>query len=295
MIASTMSQTTGVMATPGTTIRVEPDTSIAQVGESFTVNITIREVHNLYGVEVLLRWNASILQILTADVRFGVESFSDGILHEPVFTARNEAKQDEGEYFLVGTSTVPAGSFNGSGNIVIVTFKIINIGSCGLNLETALRGKPPPGGVAPEIYHTTFHGFFGHQIGLSALPMQITLGEEVNISGFIVPSQTDIEVTILYRSRGEEHWGTLATLRTDEQGEYEYRWRAQEDDGYEIRATAVIDGQDKRSSSIFVTVKTPEQSILVYVAIVVFAIILLGVLAIATYRRMRGRTSTNRF
>lgn len=284
-----ITQITTVKATPATTIRVEPYASIAQVGESFTVNITLTDVQNLYGVEVTLHWNASILQIVGVDVRLEVESHPDGVLYEPIFIAKNETSHEEGKYWLAGTSTVPAASFNGSGNIVRITFNVTDVGSCGLDLETELRGKPPPGGIAPLIKHTTIDGFFGRQIIISALPVIVTTGEKVNVSGFIIPAQADVEVMILYRREGETDWRTLATVITNEQGNYLYVWRPQGGGKFEIRATAIIRDAEEASSSIFVTVETPEQPTWVYVIIIIVVIMMVVVATTVVYRKKSKR------
>lgn len=161
-----MTQTVSVDALPATVVKVEPQSGIASIGENFTVNVTITDVHNLYGLEVTLRWNKTILEIASVDIRLGVESHPDGVLHEipettPISYYKNETLQEQGKYFLAASSSAPADSFNGSGNIIKTTFKVINEGSSELNLETKLASKPPPGGVSSPIEHTTIDGFFG--------------------------------------------------------------------------------------------------------------------------------------
>jgi hypothetical protein len=133
-----------VKAAPEPTVEVEPYVSIAQVGQSFTINITLTNVENLYGVDVKLYWNASILKVVNTDVRLGVENHSDGILHQPIFIAENETIQGEGEYWLAGVSENHTSSFNGSGNIVRITFNVISAGSCTLDLAAQLSSWVPP-------------------------------------------------------------------------------------------------------------------------------------------------------
>jgi len=154
-----LAQTVSTDASPATVVRVEPHDNTAAVGETFTINITLTDVQNLFGLEVTLDWNASILQIVGEDVRLGVESHPDGVLHEPIF---NQTTQEEGKYQIVATSTGhDTPSFNGSGNIVEITFKVIEAGSSQLDLETKLASKPPLGGVSSPIVHTTTDGLFG--------------------------------------------------------------------------------------------------------------------------------------
>ncbi len=151
-------------ASPKTLVEMEPSANIANIGETFTVNITITDVQNLFGLEVTLRWDSSILQMMGADVRLGVESHPDGVLYEPVSMVKNETIQEEGKYQLVGMSTGrETPSFNGTGNVLRITFNVTDVGSCELNLEAKLADKPPVGGVSSPIAHITTDGFFGRE------------------------------------------------------------------------------------------------------------------------------------
>ena len=123
-----------------TIVRAQPSTSNPHVGETFTVSVIIENVQNLYAIDMALSWNDSVIQFQSVDLRLGVESHPDGVLHEDsnteIYIVENEAF--EAEYHLVATAVGPASSFNGSGTIVNITFKAISIGHSTLDLETAL-------------------------------------------------------------------------------------------------------------------------------------------------------------
>ena len=150
-----MIQSVPVWAPPETVVQVEPQTVSANVGETFTVNITVIEVQNLYGIEVSLCWNSSVLDPVNVDIRLGQ---TDGVLHSPpsVYIVENLTK--ESEYVLAATSVNPAPSFNGSGNIVNITFSVTNPGDSELDLETRLWDYPPPNEASSPIDHTTIDG-----------------------------------------------------------------------------------------------------------------------------------------
>jgi len=143
-------------------VRIEPSTVSARLGESFTVTISLSNVQNLYGIEVILKWNPAILRATNVDVRLGIETFSEGVLHEslqdpPIFIAKNNLTQNMGEYMLVATSMAPAPSFNGGGNIFRITFEAIGLGDSEFNLESQLFDYPPVGReprVSLPIDHT---------------------------------------------------------------------------------------------------------------------------------------------
>ena len=150
-----MIQSVPIWATPETVVEVDPQTISANVGETFAVNITVIEVQNLYGIEVSLRWNSSILDPVNVDIRLGQ---TDGVLHSPppVYIVENLTK--ESEYVLAATSVNPAPSFNGSGNAVNITFNVTNPGNTELDLETRLWDYPPPNEASSPIDHTTIDG-----------------------------------------------------------------------------------------------------------------------------------------
>jgi hypothetical protein len=147
-----------------TIVKVEPYISSANINETFTINITVVNVQNLYGIDITLNWNASILRPLSIDLRLGInESRKDGVLYEPIFIAKNETIPEEGKYLLVATSCDHAPPFNGTGNIVKMTFKVIAAGNCTLSLNTKLADWPPPDReprISWPIEHKTIDGYF---------------------------------------------------------------------------------------------------------------------------------------
>jgi len=141
-----------------TIVKVDPPTITVNQSDVFTVNITVIDVQNLYGVEVDVRWNTSLLKLIGVDIRLGVNSHPDGVLYEPFI---NITQENIGEYIIGATSYPPAPSFNGSGNIIRITFQAINNGETTIDLTTKLYDYPPPDREPREslpIPHTTIDG-----------------------------------------------------------------------------------------------------------------------------------------
>jgi hypothetical protein len=156
-------QAASVQAATGTTVSSIPSTATPALGETFTVNITVSNVQNLYGVDVALSWNASVLQVLNVDLRLGVESHPDGVLHEilpdtEIDVVENDVSAEAGTYHIAATSVNPAPSFSGSGNIAVLTFNVTKLGQTGLTLETELADYPASGETANLIEHTNNAG-----------------------------------------------------------------------------------------------------------------------------------------
>ena len=158
-----------------TTVAVNPSTTMTRIGETIAINITLSNVQNLYGLDVTLQWNTSALQVLNVNLRLGVESHSDGVLHEAsnanIFVKENNASQELGEYHLVATSVAPAPPFSGSGNIAIITFNVTSIGHSELNLTTQLADYNPSG--SNFIDHTDLNGSVN--IAIPEFPSATTL------------------------------------------------------------------------------------------------------------------------
>ncbi len=142
-----------------TVVKAEASATQPKVGDTLTVNIKISDVQNLFGVDITLNWNASVLKVISATPQLGVESHSGGVLHEssayPIQIENNDASQATGEYHLLATSTgSTTPSFSGSGTIATITFNVTSAGSIGLAVESELSDKPASGGTANFIDHT---------------------------------------------------------------------------------------------------------------------------------------------
>jgi len=160
LLTASLIQSAFPQSSSSTTVAVNPQTISAILDETITVNITISNVQNLYGLDVTLLWNPSALTVQNIDMRLGVESFPDGVLHEApnadIFIQENTVDQENGEYHLVATSVAPASAFSGSGNIAVLTFNVTGIGQSELTLITELADYNPSG--SNLIDHTDVNG-----------------------------------------------------------------------------------------------------------------------------------------
>jgi len=176
-----------VLGSPETAVMMDPQDSSANVGETFTVNVTVVNVQNLFSVEATVTWNSSILKAVGIDVRLGQ---SDGVLNNPIYNPPVENSTQEGKYVLVDLSYNPAPSFNGTGNIVRITFSVINPGTCTLALESQLYDRPQPNdGSSQPIDHTTLSGSFNTPVTPEFPSFALLLIATVLISSAIVFSK----------------------------------------------------------------------------------------------------------
>ncbi len=189
-----------VEASPETVVRVEPQTILAKVGERFNVSIMIDDVQNLYGVEVYLHWNSTLLQAVNATSQLGAEDHAGGVLHSPVITLKNNINQSLGSYLILGVSMPPAGSFNGSGTIAIVMFTVVDNGTCPIDLSTTLASNVlGESGVLP-IEHTKLSGFFGQRPLPPQTDWTMPIAIAVAITAIVVSS---VVLAMFVRKRGK--------------------------------------------------------------------------------------------
>jgi len=73
-------------------------------------------------------------------------------------------------------------------------------------------------------------------ISLSATASSVTIGENLNFTGSVLPIRSGVSVTILFREFGEDQWNTLASVTTDQNGKYFFSWEPSDFGVYEVKA-----------------------------------------------------------
>jgi hypothetical protein len=174
-----------VDGSPGPVAKVEPQTVSADLYQTFNVSIVVADIQGLYGFEITLNWDPTILKIVKADHRIGVEDYPGGILHKPVIIPRDNVSQDHGLYLVAAACVNPAGSFNGTGTVAVLTFNVTNVGTCTLFLDVELASDARQGQAQP-IDHQTVNGYFGRQ------PTQ-----ELDWKALVVPCAVIVVVLVL--------------------------------------------------------------------------------------------------
>lgn len=110
------------------TVYIIPDSAFGRkLGDVFTVTVGITGLvdKNLYGFDVMLKWDSSSLEYLSHEVRVPVQTYVDGILNEPILEVKNEVDEMEGTCWIAYASLLPAEAFNGEGVFFTITFKVI--------------------------------------------------------------------------------------------------------------------------------------------------------------------------
>lgn len=134
-----------------TSVTAEANKTQLNVGDTLTVTIKVTDAVDLYGLDVTLNWNTAVLKAISATNSLGVESHSDGVLHESnsyAIDIEDNAIVD-GQYHLLATSTgAVTPSFSGSGTIAIITFNVTGGGDPGLSLSAEFSSRNSAGEVS---------------------------------------------------------------------------------------------------------------------------------------------------
>ena len=182
-------------------------------GEEFSVNITIEDVENLYGIEIEFTWNPSIIEYVSHEVKIPVESYPEGVLHEPVLEVKDEVDAAAGDYAMAYSSYQPAEPFNGSGIIFTMTFRVVGYGTTLLSfasVKLAGYGTPPPP-IPYETYDGQFTNFVPPPAKIYVAPQKIVDPTLIPCKNFTI----DIKIDDAYNLANFEFWLSYNTSLLD--------------------------------------------------------------------------------
>jgi len=106
---------------------------------------------NLFGIEVQLGWDETVLKFVSNVTKIPVEDHPDGILHRPIFKIKDEVNETHGfpfpyedsEYWFAYVSFgALAQPFNGNGVVCELTFEVLKEGASSLNLTVTKLADP---------------------------------------------------------------------------------------------------------------------------------------------------------
>jgi hypothetical protein len=167
---------------------VDPDPSEVGIGETFIAKVRILNVVDLYGLDIIVGWDTALINYLNHTITIPVETYIDGILHEPVLEIKNDINTTLGTYWIASTSLYPAEPFNGSGVVAEIAFEAIAAGICDFTVGVEIadvHGTPISHAVTPSSI--TIHDF--HDIAITDLSIGKTVIAEcycTNISVFLI-------------------------------------------------------------------------------------------------------------
>ena len=142
----------------GTQVLIVPASSVVAPGDTITVEIQVRDVVDLYGVDIRLTFDAAKLEVQDADGNpaNGVQ-IAPGNFLDPAqgFLAQNTVDNTIGQVRYVLVLMTPAPAVSGSGALARITFRALSPGSSELDFADVLlanqRAEPIPAAVSGGV------------------------------------------------------------------------------------------------------------------------------------------------
>lgn len=125
---------------PYTRVHLEPYLNFGNPAHAFNVNINISDARFVYGWEIYLWWNPTLL-----DATNVVEgNFLKGPFGNRTTQLSFETYPNEGVIYVKGWSTlaIPDGGVSGSGTLATITFQIKAKGACNIDITSAMLFDP---------------------------------------------------------------------------------------------------------------------------------------------------------
>lgn len=189
---------TQVKAEPFTLVYVDPP-SVRDLfpPATFTVNVKIANVTNLYGIDLQFGWNPAILEYVSHIVKIPKDTYPDGILYDPILQIKNEVNATAGTLWIAYASMLPAQAFSGNGTAFEITFRVKETGRCVLEIMSCdlsdINGIPIP----PTIQHGYFSNYEPTPVDIMVSPRSIVDSTLTPCNSFNV-NVTVINVVDLY-------------------------------------------------------------------------------------------------
>lgn len=132
----------------GTVVEVVPENSEIKVGENTQVAVNIKQVSNLYGIEVHIDFDADRLLVIDADPQENGVQVTPGHFLQPDFIAENQVALASGTLDYVAVQMPPHEAVNGQGTLLTFEVQGKAPGEADITLTQALLatsdGEPIP-------------------------------------------------------------------------------------------------------------------------------------------------------
>jgi hypothetical protein len=225
------------------TLYVNPQTSVGTIGQNFLVCINISDVVDLYGWELKLGWNSTILDAIAV---------SEGPFLKSGGNTFFTYKINNTEGFVLADCTLLGDipGVSGNGTLVAIEFHVKAFGECILDLyDTILVNS-----AEQSIPHTAIGGYYYTAVRDVAIINLVASAMTVNVT---VENQgnyyTEIfNVSTYYTFLTEPLIGTQTiTLAPGENATLVFTWTAPTCGRYEIRAeVSVVSGEVDTTDNI---------------------------------------------
>lgn len=113
----------GALAQGAALIHLTPDPALVGAGQTVAVEVRVENVQDLYGLDIRLRFDPLVVEVVDADpATEGVQVRPGDLLH-PDLVVRNIADNTEGTIWFALTQLNPSEAVTGSGTAFVIVFR----------------------------------------------------------------------------------------------------------------------------------------------------------------------------
>jgi len=144
---------------------------------NFTLALKIANVTDLFGFDIQVKWDPTLIGYVSHTVKVPVEDYPDGILHEPFMQLKNVIDEsasipdaEPGTMGWFAYAIMPgAATFNGTGIAVELTFHVEGVGSCWIEIVKSDLSDHIPS----PIPHSTQNAYFDNRPPLQPVDVYV--------------------------------------------------------------------------------------------------------------------------
>jgi hypothetical protein len=187
-------------AATGTVVYVDP----AEVKDlfsptTFTISVKVANVTNLYGIDLQMTWDPTIIKYVSHTKKIPVESNPGGVMHSPTIPVMNNVDETASmpgsepgtRYWLAEASMLPAAGFDGAGTFVEITFQVVGLGTSLIKINAATLADKD----GNPIDYTAIDGKFVNYVPPPPPPADIFVNPSSVINANLTPP-SDFTVSI---------------------------------------------------------------------------------------------------
>jgi hypothetical protein len=196
-------------ATSGTVVYVDPPKVMnVMPPANFTIKVKLANVTNLYGLDVEFTWDPTIIKYVNHKMHIPVETYPDGVLHSPVIPIEDEVDEsanmtgpEPGTRYWLSQASMGAPSFDGSGTIFDMTFKVVGLGTSPLQMLACYLVDQDGNEINVTLQQGTFVNYAIHV--LPPAPANVTVNPSSVVNSSLAPGKSftidiDAQVDRLY-------------------------------------------------------------------------------------------------
>jgi LysM repeat protein len=137
----------------GTAAKLLPEVQTIDVGQLATVTLRVEDVQDLYGYQVNLTFDPTVLEVMDADPGDAGIQVGLGTFVTPDYVPMNSADNSLGTIEVVVSQVAPSTAANGSGTLLNISFRAKSAGISDIEMNPLVLASAQGTEIAATIYN----------------------------------------------------------------------------------------------------------------------------------------------